>query len=234
MQALRAENTDTIWRLKIRHLGLTILVLALVTINAASAAADTVLISNPQAGNNGFTEASGLPYAVEFSLSSPADVTSVAAYGQNLFTPINSFIVNIYSDDLGLPGTPLLSFTTSSFSSADTGISSPWGEFYEYGIALPSQLSLQGGVDYFLSVNTSSGEFNWATSALPVHNTSAFYNGSAWSITDPAFAFEVDGHSTAVPEPSSLVLCGTSLGFLLAFGAARRRNYARHPQDRLP
>lgn len=170
-----------------------------------------------------------------FTLSSNADVTGVTFWGssENFFGPpdysnMDSFVVKLYNDNAGLPGTEVFSgvFATAATSPVDTGSlnSVTDGIVYRQEISF-APIALPAGA-YHVSVGAdlvAAQDDAWAwenTGATFGDQISGRYNpdiNGPWeSLTGLGdMAFEING---TIPEP-------TTLGALAAIGvlALRRR-----------
>jgi hypothetical protein len=177
--------------------------------------------------------------ADDFVLDGPAEITGVNWWGLYAFsnTPEgqDDFTFRIFADAGGSPASlPLIQFALGNPGRADTGLASFGSEVYAYSALLPSAVTLQGGVMYWLSIvnNTAADrDDNWYwqrvtrfEGSVQQRNT----DSSPWvPASDPGIlAFNFVG--TVVPEPSAgaLLLSGAALAVVLA----RTRRMATQPR----
>jgi hypothetical protein len=95
--------------------------------------------------------------ADDFVLDGPAEITGVNWWGLYAFsnTPEgqDDFTFRIFADAGGSPASlPLIQFALGNPGRADTGLASFGSEVYAYSALLPSAVTLQGGVMYWLSI----------------------------------------------------------------------------------
>lgn len=156
--------------------------------------------------------------ADNFQLGTDAIINSVRWWGAwNFFTPAqDDFTVNFYADNAGLPDSTILiaSRNVGNVVETSTGLSrsgnpafpEPLFEF-QSDIA---PVSLSAATDYWISIYDSSGTndsqyFLWRENAEGSAARS-LDGGLSWSGRPREFAFQLEGETAAVPEPSSLSL----------------------------
>lgn len=154
-----------------------------------------------------------------------AAVFTVGGTGDYLFTsaelPLlhyvgdNSFIVRLYTESSGLPGTVLESFDVIAPTSGLLTVVSGGGVVLEAGrsyflAALPLDTSASFGI-WYATVLGGTGDYY------------SFDELATWKVQATAEepAFRING-TAAVPEPASLALAGMALG-VVALSAVRRQ-----------
>jgi hypothetical protein len=82
---------------------------------------------------------------------------------------------------------------------------------------------LDPGVTYWLLVQAADGDgdrFSWGVSSLSTGHRLARADGGDWATAGTPSAFEIEGTSTPVPEPATMLLVGAGL---IVLGRVRRR-----------
>lgn len=193
-----------------------------------SPARGDVLYAQTPAPNNGFisdfSSVGEVQYADDFTLASPATLTSVTWRGAYAVNSTPSFPLRfnlfIYGDNGNLPDAgAVLSTTSINYTSAsqvtDTGLLVLGEKLWEFTAPI-SPLELEGGTRYWFSPyadtsNDSDDTWYWTSSHSEVPASVARRGSStSWTADDDGdFYFVLNG---TVPEPVSLAI--PMLGFL--------------------
>ena len=131
--------------------------------------------------------------------------------------------LSIYTDNLGIPGTLIETFTNPNFN---TG-------YADYNFTLNRNVNLSNGTDYWIVLENLTGtfDFNWVQGDPPVTPTGNFsyidsyysFDGISW-IGEPLgpTALSIQVSATQVPEPRFISLIfGLTAIFLV--GVRRRK-----------
>ncbi|QEL15877.1 hypothetical protein [Limnoglobus roseus] len=169
--------------------------------------------------------------ADDFALTAAATVTDVRWYGRTGVTAIDpvgpaTFRIEFLSDGFGpipLPGS-VVSSQTVDVGRTDVGTTAP---LYAYAAALPTPVALAPG-RYWLSIAEVDADtpnvWSWAIASqkpgefLDVRRDDT----AAWTLTDGAAAFTLEGTTTPVdvPAPPAILLAGIGAA---GFWGVRRR-----------
>lgn len=201
-------------------LGAAVLVMGL---SASSHALAETVYSQPVALNWGYYSSVDTIWTAydNFTLSSAATIGSVDFAGGTLGTPAaTSFTISFYSDNAGLPGTLLSSTTVGAGSPVYIG-NDPQTAVYGYSASI-NPFSASAGTEYWLSIVDNDPLNLWAWEMGTGGDSREVSINSSGDVDSEAYdlAFSLNTPA-ATPEPSGLVLLGTSL--LGAAGIARRR-----------
>jgi hypothetical protein len=183
----------------------------LLLVNAGLSYADTVIVSNLTATQNGTGTiySSGPPqwYAQEFITGASSEVLSSIIVPLGDATGSFNAGAELVSDNSGLPGSTLLTgFTVPTI---------PTSSFSNLTFTPMSSVTLKANTDYWfvLAATGSGGDYHWQytntlSPSFPNYAVST-NSGSTWTIGTPAGPFLLEANAaavSAVPEPSSLVL----------------------------
>lgn len=141
-------------------------------------------------------------------------------YGTNI-PPQDFFSVNFYQDTgFGSPqDTAFASYSGLSSTRVLTNyLTGPGGSVFEYELALPQALFLQGATTYYISVDT--GPWYWS-GAGPGYFWYRSTSSGPWINSAPGNPHDLAFELTSVPIPPALYLFGS--GLLGLIGVARRR-----------
>jgi len=201
---------------------------------AAPATADTVLFSNfgpnssfdsTSGSNFGFFDSDGDAPPEHFSRAMPfvPDATATLSEVELALefphtVSDGSLLVNLFAENAGLPGALLESFTSSQ-PSTGTGI------FLFQSTVHPS---LTSGHTYFLEATTvGTADGLWFLTLDPPLTVPDFrrVDNGPWEVGTRDFtsAFRVSGGGNPVPEPASLALLMTGVGYAGVRRARRSR-----------
>ena len=204
------------------------------------AQASASIISQAPNQNNGYLSDPGFPQSMADSFVIGREglpwelLTWYGIYfDTNSPTAVDNFTINIFSDDLGIPGNST-QFTVSGVDGnrVDTGLDTSFSDEYQYTFDLGG-LNLAAGtywIEIYNSAVNPSGDFwYWSTADLDLVNGIA---GSAFASQAPGvnwinfsgadLAFSIDSFtSPTIPEPTSLMIFGSIAGIGLM---VRRRN----------
>lgn len=170
---------------------------------------------------NGYFSGSKAKVADSFTLASAATIQSVEWYGGG--GADTSFVVNIFADAAGVPGTLLDTTTVQPFR----GVAFTDGGFtaYDYTADITA-FSAAAGTEYWFQVLANNGDWVWSLGSggdgqhyedLSFYGTNPFMMSGdmAFGLSDAAAVPPV------APEPSSIVLVGTAI--VGAVGSLRKR-----------
>ena len=158
-----------------------------------------------------------------FTLGTASTVTGVDWVGGYFNPPtqgpITAFTISFYADSGGAPG-GLLASTSVSGTANETLITGP---NYSYTTAITPFMAA-AGTEYWMSIEPDLGfppQWGWASGTGGDGIAYQDFFGSRSQLgTDLAFGLQ--GMPSAVPEPSSLVILVSGMGFLV-YGWRRRR-----------
>ncbi|MCH8823961.1 MAG: PEP-CTERM sorting domain-containing protein [Planctomycetes bacterium] len=198
---------------------------------AGTANAGLVLYSQlPDQANGWFADSSGsnanFRHADSFSLGSAATIGQIEFWGAylpaNMAVPDN-FTINIFADDLGLPGNALLTTSLSNLTRTDTGVDFFGFDEYMYTAELTTFFAADAGTTYWFSITNDTGlgpdgTWFWETGfGADGLNAQSSDFGASWHNNQGDLAFVL---KTPVPAPGALALLGISG---LVCGRSRRR-----------
>lgn len=174
----------------------------------------------------------GAQVADNFQVSQNSDLTGIRWWGSYDTSPAGiseNFVVNIFSDDAGAPGTALATFDFNSLAGTrtDTLKTDLFGSsIYEYFIDISTAAkSLMATTTYYLSVvhDDQVGDPNsllnwyWLESAAGDNWTRPIGSQTWTNNNNITVAFELAGNPTpkgSVPAPATLLLMLAPLGLL--------------------
>ena len=200
-------------------------------------ASGAIIINNPFVdGNSQTAMADDRIKGMGFTMGGAAfDLNSVSlrmcfATGADVCTGIAGAslgipVLRLFSDNGGLPGSELLTFTNPAFGLG----------YADYTFLAPSAFTLQANTSYWLVLHSSNdGEFTWEANnpqttpsgAFAIHLGSLF--GAAGAPTPPTVGsgilniYSLDG-TAVVPEPSTILLSIVGLGVIAGIRLRRIR-----------
>lgn len=157
---------------------------------------------------------SGAIIADNFSFASTVNLYSLSWWGSYDTSDSDAFIIDIYADAGGSPGTLIQDYSgisATKHSTTLTDISS--APVFRYDYTLPSALTVNAG-HYYLNISneTTVSGWYWLTSNQGDTQQWALSVDNSWlvSANDLAFNLNYSDASSAVPEPSlfSLMVLG--------------------------
>lgn len=158
-----------------------------------------------------------LTVADEFVLSQDANVKEINWWGENMSSPSKNFIIRVFADNEGQPGTLLLEATHASILKRKTGDflirKEGRGDHnlypeYQYTLVLPHPFTLEAGVKYWLSVlSESTSQWTWEMSQSE-ENTGVQRSLFADPVNGPWTPFDYNAAFVIgpVPKPRSVRL----------------------------
>jgi hypothetical protein len=176
-------------------------------------------------GNAIFANASaGAVNADNFSLASATSLQSLSWWGSYDGADTDHFVVKIYANNSGVPGSVLNTNSNISVSKTPSGINdSASAAVYRYDYSLPQTLALAAG-SYFLSITNETSQHSWfwlTGSGGDSQHKALATNGNTWSLSvgsDLAFTVTSTNPApaaTSVPIPAGfLVVMMASLAYL--------------------
>jgi len=185
---------------------------------AARASTGTVLYSQPTNAAGGYISQNSpgpvnfVPATAydNFSLSNDSVINEIAWTGEHVLgTPIiSAFTVQIYTDNLGAPGSSIFNTTVTNFHETPLGIDALGVPYFSYDATGFSTPMLTAGTQYWLSIvaNTASAPPLWDWGLGSGGNGSFFYKFPDGSTTtrpaDLAFTLYSGGcQATAIGQP---------------------------------
>jgi hypothetical protein len=165
--------------------------------------------------------------ADNFRLSSPTTVNSIRWWGAwNFFSPaVDDFTITIYENLNGLPNPSNIVAIrqTGNVSETSTGLTRSGFTLFSFQ-ANVGAISLSNGRDYWISIvetlgTNTSQYFLWRENANGSSATST-NNGASWASRPREYAFQLEGFTNAVPEPSTTTLLVIAAGLCVT-----RRRY---------
>ena len=167
-------------------------------------------------------EMTGVIQAENFSLATAATVTDVRFWDVELLnvnTYTGSITWFIYANNAGVPGAVIATGSTSTVSHVNTGITAASGNLNEYvdnfsigSVALLANTTYWLGLHNGPVTHTSFDGMYWETTGTgnaPSGEGFPLPSGP-WASNGFEHAFQLFSNPAAVPEPSTLALCGVA------------------------
>lgn len=160
--------------------------------------------------------ASGAILADNFTLANQSQLEAITWWGSYDTNDVDDFIIRLYGDASGAPGTEIQSYsgiTVTTSSTALTDIST--APVYRYDFTLPLALTLNSGA-YYLAITNETTHSGWYWSVgtnVDSQHWELTANGIDWNVNttgDQAFLVQYT-ETTPVPLPSAIWLMGTGL-----------------------
>jgi hypothetical protein len=205
----------------IRTSGVVVLTCLLLVCLAGAANANVLFKQLPNYYLGYYSNIPQQQIADNFSPISGGGINGIQWWGGYVsILPTDSFTLRFYADQSGQVGALIGTYNLGSVSRTDMGFEftygSGYGNVYYYSSTLSSPFNVSAGTTYWLSIlNGTSNNWIWADKDRSNWAASRGSDSGSWyasNIGDRAFILE--SSDTTVPEPTSLLLLGISLGVI--------------------
>lgn len=160
--------------------------------------------------------ASGAILTDNFTLANQSQLEALAWWGSYDTSDVDDFIIHLYSDASGTPGTEIRSYSSIAVTTSTTALTDiSSAPVYRYDVNLPVPVSLVSGTYYFSVTNeTTNSGWYWSVGANgDSQHWELAANGIDWNLnttSDQGFLVQYT-ETTPVPLPSAFWLMGTVL-----------------------